>query len=293
MKFINWVIAVSLFVLLLILSEEAYAALVRISWNKNTETNLAGYKVHIGAAPANYDFRLNVGLNNQVYVSGLKENVDLYFAISAYNQPGLEGPFSQEILVNYPPMKRPLQDILNDQRLTIQDVFYNFSNYEPSTSMILDHPIVGIHVEVPSGAASNSFFMGIGSGGLKTPTTTQSELMTDNIDFELVPTSLSLLKPALITVPFKGKTASIEQYNELTKSWVKVSDMNTNNGILSFSTQTFGHYKINLHSESKEGTCMISSSSSDNFTIFILFSFVFIGIIILKIVALKRKMSSQ
>jgi hypothetical protein len=289
----NKVITIGLLVLLLILPEEVYAALLKISWNKNTESNLEGYNVHIGTTPGNYDSRLNVGLNNEVYMSGLEENVDLYIAISAYNQIGIEGPFSEEVRANNPPMKRSLQDILYDQRLSTKDVFYNFSYYEPSSSMILDHPIVRIHVEIPSGATSNSFFMGVGSGGLLTPTTSQPELMTDTIDFELVPNSISLLKPALITVPFKWKNASIEQYNEVTRSWVKVSDMNTKNGTISFSTQTFGHFKINQRSENREGTCMIAASTFDNSTIIILLFLVFIGIIISNNVALKRNLSSQ
>ncbi|MDT8271788.1 MAG: fibronectin type III domain-containing protein [Desulfomonilia bacterium] len=88
--------------LLCILPGIVFAAVVRISWNDNTESNLAGYKVYCGTASGSYGSVLNVGRNNRVDISGCQEEQAYYFVVTAYNTSRLESGFSQEASITIP-----------------------------------------------------------------------------------------------------------------------------------------------------------------------------------------------
>ncbi|HDP26077.1 MAG TPA: fibronectin type III domain-containing protein [Deltaproteobacteria bacterium] len=88
--------------LLCILPGLVFAAVVRISWNDNTESNLAGYKVYCGTASGSYGSVLNVGRNNRVDISGCQEEQTYYFVVTAYNTSRLESGFSQEASITIP-----------------------------------------------------------------------------------------------------------------------------------------------------------------------------------------------
>jgi hypothetical protein len=78
------------------------AAVVRISWNPNTESDLEGYQVYSGTAPGTYSHVINVGRTTTIDVSGLEAGPTYYFAVTAYDYSGNESPYSAEQSVSIP-----------------------------------------------------------------------------------------------------------------------------------------------------------------------------------------------
>lgn len=78
------------------------AAVVRISWNPNTESDLEGYQVYSGTAPGSYSHVINVGRTTTIDVSGLEAGPTYYFAVTAYDFSGNESGYSAEQSVRIP-----------------------------------------------------------------------------------------------------------------------------------------------------------------------------------------------
>ena len=79
-----------------------FAAVVRISWNANTESDLEGYRVFYGASSGNYPYVINVGNKTTIDVSGLSESGTYYFAVTAFDFSGNESDYSLETSVSIP-----------------------------------------------------------------------------------------------------------------------------------------------------------------------------------------------
>ena len=74
-----------------------------LSWDANSESDLAGYEVHYGEESGNYSMSLDVGMitpvNNRVsYVLGnLASGKTYYFAVKAYDSSGNVSTTSNEV----------------------------------------------------------------------------------------------------------------------------------------------------------------------------------------------------
>ncbi len=78
-------------------SSIVHAGEVTLAWDPNTETDLAGYRIHYGSASRNYDQAMEVGDNTSCTVSGLVEGRTYYFAATAVNREDIESDFSNEV----------------------------------------------------------------------------------------------------------------------------------------------------------------------------------------------------
>lgn len=74
----------------------AHAATVRISWNGNSETDIAGYKVYYGTSSGSYAEIIDAGLATSADVAGLSNGITYYFAVTAYDTSNNESDFSGE-----------------------------------------------------------------------------------------------------------------------------------------------------------------------------------------------------
>jgi len=79
-----------------------YTAEITLSWDRNTEKDIAGYKVLSGTNSRNYTRSIDVGNTNSCAISGLQEGITYYFAAIAYNTSGLESGFSNEVSYRVP-----------------------------------------------------------------------------------------------------------------------------------------------------------------------------------------------
>jgi chitinase len=83
--------------MLLLFSFVAQTSQITVAWDPNSETDLAGYKVHVGQIPGSYNEVFDVG-NNTIYsYNHAVPGVRYYFAVTAYNTATLESPLSVEI----------------------------------------------------------------------------------------------------------------------------------------------------------------------------------------------------
>jgi len=88
------------------------AAEVTLAWDANTEPDLTGYKIHYDTSPGNpyYGMRADQGTspitvliedlddqhNPEFTLTGLDDNEDYYFALTAFDNENLESSYSNE-----------------------------------------------------------------------------------------------------------------------------------------------------------------------------------------------------
>jgi Fibronectin type III domain len=89
------------FVLSLCVSARASQS-VTLAWNADTDPSTVGYALYYGTTNGVYSHRMDVGTNTTATVSGLTEGQTNYFAVSAYNAAGIEGPLSAPIIYIVP-----------------------------------------------------------------------------------------------------------------------------------------------------------------------------------------------
>jgi hypothetical protein len=73
----------------------AEAGMITITWDRNTESNLAGYIVSYGLASGRVDATVDVGLNT-TWTLTPNSNQTYYFRVQAYNTDGAKSPYSNE-----------------------------------------------------------------------------------------------------------------------------------------------------------------------------------------------------
>ncbi|MEN6475196.1 MAG: PKD domain-containing protein [Syntrophaceae bacterium] len=78
------------------------AASLQVSWNANTETNLAGYKVYYGTTSGTYATAVNVGKVTSYTIPSLSTGKTYYVALTAYDTSSNESDKSTEISAYIP-----------------------------------------------------------------------------------------------------------------------------------------------------------------------------------------------
>jgi len=68
-----------------------------LAWQPSPTSDIAGYAVYYGTTSGVYDFRLDVGSQTNATIAGLAGGMTFFFAVSAYNQLGVESELSNEI----------------------------------------------------------------------------------------------------------------------------------------------------------------------------------------------------
>ena len=98
--------------LLIGLPSVAIADSVSISWDRNLEEDLAGYKVYFGMLPGAYTETIDVGYVTTYTVSDLVPGETYFFALTAYDVFANESNYSTEISTTIPlPIVPGPQDI--------------------------------------------------------------------------------------------------------------------------------------------------------------------------------------
>lgn len=74
---------------------------VSVAWNRNTETNISGYKIYWGESTRQYTKVQDVGTAIEATLTSLTNGQTYFCAVTAYNTDGQESPFSSEITLTY------------------------------------------------------------------------------------------------------------------------------------------------------------------------------------------------
>ncbi|MGQ9631194.1 MAG: fibronectin type III domain-containing protein [bacterium] len=72
---------------------------VYLAWRTGKGEKPAGYIVHYGITPGEYDWEMDVGERTFVAVKGLEVELTYYFAVSSYDSSGRESDLSNEVSV--------------------------------------------------------------------------------------------------------------------------------------------------------------------------------------------------
>lgn len=81
------------------LNTTAFASSARFQWDPNSESDLAGYKLHFGVKGEAATEYLDVGLATSAAISGLNPDKSYDFVVTAYNTSGLDGSTSNVVTV--------------------------------------------------------------------------------------------------------------------------------------------------------------------------------------------------
>lgn len=90
-----------LFIILAIASLALHAAgqsSVTLVWNANPETDIAGYKIHIGTSSGVFTAMQDAGNTTTQVVSNLAPSTTYHFAVQAYNTSNLSSNLSDEVV---------------------------------------------------------------------------------------------------------------------------------------------------------------------------------------------------
>ncbi len=75
----------------------AFPGALFVSWDANTETDLAGYKIYYGTQSATYNSSVDVGNTTSYILDNLVEGQTYYIVLTAYDQSGNESVPSNEV----------------------------------------------------------------------------------------------------------------------------------------------------------------------------------------------------
>lgn len=75
-------------------------AQVTLAWDRNLETDLAGYKIYYGTGSRAYNWFIDVGNVTTYTVTGLADGSTYYFAATAYDTSNIESTYSSEVSYN-------------------------------------------------------------------------------------------------------------------------------------------------------------------------------------------------
>ena len=94
-------------IFILFISCTVYAAQATLSWNPNSESDLAGYKVYWGTSSGSYEWNTDVKNVTSYEVTGLVEGDTYYFVATAYDFSGNESGYSNEVSYDVPDTTPP------------------------------------------------------------------------------------------------------------------------------------------------------------------------------------------
>ncbi|WDT71319.1 MAG: fibronectin type III domain-containing protein [Candidatus Manganitrophus sp.] len=156
-------------VLFLILDHHTFALAGEaiLTWDPNSEGDLAGYRVYVGLLPGVYSPPIDVGRVTSWTVPNLTAGLTYHFAITAYDTDGNESGFSNEARKTIPLLNdliAPLISSITNSNRTLNSALITWGTDEPADTRIeygtttaygLTTPLVSSLVTVHSQTLSN------------------------------------------------------------------------------------------------------------------------------------------
>ena len=134
-------------------------------------------------------------------------------------------------------------------RVSVTSELFATGSFVPGDSLNLEDLSIGIVIQLRADAAFREVPIGIGNTATE-PASTVSYDDGNGFEFDLLPYGLALAQPASITVSFDKKDPVIQKYDENENIWKDITDITVSDGLVSFSTQELGKFRI--YSEAKE-----------------------------------------
>jgi hypothetical protein len=77
--------------------QNIHAAEITLAWDRNSEPDIAGYRVYYGRESRSYTNVVDVGNYTSCVIADLEDGKAYYFAATAYNTDGYESGYSNEV----------------------------------------------------------------------------------------------------------------------------------------------------------------------------------------------------
>lgn len=102
--------------------------MLAIQWRPNTDSETAGYRVYYGLESGHYEHSVTVGTRNIFLLQNLTVDTTYFFAVTSFNEAGLESEKSEEVEAYIPP----------DYQMSVQPKLYaNYPNPFCQTTHVL------------------------------------------------------------------------------------------------------------------------------------------------------------
>ena len=107
-----WILGFEIVVCIIVgvIASNALAAQATLAWDPNTESDLAGYRIHYGTASGSYTVHTDVHNVTTYTVTGLTAGQTYYFAATAYDASGNESGYSNPVSYAVPGVERGAHD---------------------------------------------------------------------------------------------------------------------------------------------------------------------------------------
>jgi len=94
-----WILSFEILVCIIIgvIASNALAAQATLAWDPNTESDLAGYRIHYGTISGSYTVHTDVHNVTTYSLTDLTVGQTYYFAVTAYDTAGNESGYSNEV----------------------------------------------------------------------------------------------------------------------------------------------------------------------------------------------------
>jgi len=127
-----------LFALLTQFSTHVFAGEANLSWNPNSEADLAGYKVYYGTSSQIYGAPIDVGNQTAYTLTGLPSGATYYFAVTAYDTSSNESDFSAEASKSIPAtdITPPVFSAVSANSISATSENITWQTNEPATSRV-------------------------------------------------------------------------------------------------------------------------------------------------------------
>ncbi|MCG3115415.1 MAG: DNRLRE domain-containing protein [Candidatus Manganitrophus sp. SA1] len=118
-------------------STTVFAGDATLTWNANTEADLAGYRVYFGTASRTYGPSVNVGKATSHTLTGLA-NQTYFFAVTAYDTAGKESAFSVEVSksITTPDTVAPVLSSINAGSIAANSAVITWGTNEPTDTQV-------------------------------------------------------------------------------------------------------------------------------------------------------------
>ncbi len=116
-------------------NSRVFAADAVLSWDANTESDLAGYHVHYGTTSRTYTAAIPVGTATSYTVTGLGPGT-YYFAVTADNTSSGRSDYSNEATKIIPDTTAPVISAVAASSVTASGVTVTWTTNEPATSLV-------------------------------------------------------------------------------------------------------------------------------------------------------------
>ena len=80
----------------------SFGSNVSLAWDRSSEQDIAGYRLHIGTASGVYTHHLDAGNNTSTTVTSLPPGDTFFFTVTAYNSNNAESGYSNEVSYSVP-----------------------------------------------------------------------------------------------------------------------------------------------------------------------------------------------